>query len=243
MFFHKTLIILILGVAALYKISNSIIISVDNCPIYNNCNRTESFNRCLAKYKCECDVIACKIDLSSLDQLYMGSIITYSISILIFLGIIFCGKPSEFIRETNLKIIIKKLIIIFIMLLLYVIFNLFSDIILHWIFGNINQGRIGTICNIPWILLILLIPIYVIFGTTHNTQIRRAIYIKKLLNNLKNTRSPNDIIDDDCSICLNKLEDDVIITDCNHQFHRNCIRDLIIVTNVCPLCRNNIISQ
>ena len=39
---------------------------------------------------------------------------------------------------------------------------------------------------------------------------------------------------DRCPICLEQIENNGFITDCNHMFHKQCLQQL----NVCPLCRN-----
>ena len=43
---------------------------------------------------------------------------------------------------------------------------------------------------------------------------------------------------DICSICLDNLNTETIILECNHQFHTQCIKK--ILSPKCPLCRNNI---
>jgi len=46
---------------------------------------------------------------------------------------------------------------------------------------------------------------------------------------------PNDFI---CAICLDENAEDIIVTDCNHIFHVNCI---LLIRNVsCPFCRRPI---
>jgi hypothetical protein len=47
----------------------------------------------------------------------------------------------------------------------------------------------------------------------------------------------------ECSICIDKfeLEQDVIKLNCNHLFHKNCIKShLLNYNNKCPLCRENV---
>ena len=51
-----------------------------------------------------------------------------------------------------------------------------------------------------------------------------------------------EMVNDDCSICLNSLKDDhaVKLNKCNHIFHKGCL-DTWIITNLnCPLCRINL---
>jgi hypothetical protein len=42
----------------------------------------------------------------------------------------------------------------------------------------------------------------------------------------------------DCSICFEELGDDVVTTECNHLFHRQCIRNWLREHSSCPLCRS-----
>ena len=47
----------------------------------------------------------------------------------------------------------------------------------------------------------------------------------------------------ECSICIDKfeLEQDVIKLNCNHLFHKNCIKSHLLNYNSnCPLCRENV---
>ena len=47
-------------------------------------------------------------------------------------------------------------------------------------------------------------------------------------------------IDIDCSICLNKIQENVIKTKCNHYFHNKCLHNwltLLCIKPTCPNCR------
>jgi hypothetical protein len=53
----------------------------------------------------------------------------------------------------------------------------------------------------------------------------------------------NDSIDKECAICIDKFEKDmeVIKLDCNHLFHKNCIKSYFLnYNNKCPMCRYQI---
>ena len=50
----------------------------------------------------------------------------------------------------------------------------------------------------------------------------------------------NEIIDDDCSICLEPLNVNVVKTKCNHYFHKTCILQSLVIKQNCPLCRTEI---
>jgi hypothetical protein len=45
----------------------------------------------------------------------------------------------------------------------------------------------------------------------------------------------------DCSICLDCVDDKIIILrNCKHQFHYNCLKTWYLKSNTCPLCRQSI---
>lgn len=49
--------------------------------------------------------------------------------------------------------------------------------------------------------------------------------------------------DIDCAICIDKIEKDmeIIKLNCNHKFHKNCIRSYLLnYNNKCPMCRSDI---
>lgn len=48
---------------------------------------------------------------------------------------------------------------------------------------------------------------------------------------------------DECPICLDKFEinDRIISLNCNHKFHKDCLKLWIKKNNTCPQCRENII--
>ena len=50
-------------------------------------------------------------------------------------------------------------------------------------------------------------------------------------------------LDRECAICIDKFEKgaEVIKLDCNHLFHKNCIKSYFLnYNNKCPMCRNQI---
>ena len=52
----------------------------------------------------------------------------------------------------------------------------------------------------------------------------------------------NDDINDDCMICLDKLNNESYVLNCNHKFHTNCLSKYLKVKNNCPLCNSKILS-
>jgi hypothetical protein len=44
--------------------------------------------------------------------------------------------------------------------------------------------------------------------------------------------------EDDCSICMTPLRDNVVLTRCGHKFHSACVTPWLNSHDTCPLCRN-----
>ena len=62
-----------------------------------------------------------------------------------------------------------------------------------------------------------------------------------------NSISSNDSISieiyDSCPICLEPLNKNVVITNCTHKFHINCLKRLkLSKINNCPICRDEILT-
>ncbi|OEU14457.1 hypothetical protein FRACYDRAFT_165323, partial [Fragilariopsis cylindrus CCMP1102] len=47
------------------------------------------------------------------------------------------------------------------------------------------------------------------------------------------------LTDNLCSICLCELVDGDIVGDipCNHYFHKDCLKEWLMKSNLCPFCR------
>jgi len=43
-----------------------------------------------------------------------------------------------------------------------------------------------------------------------------------------------------CSICLDNIDNNYVLTKCNHYFHLECYIQNLKYRNTCPNCRNNI---
>ena len=48
---------------------------------------------------------------------------------------------------------------------------------------------------------------------------------------------------DECSICLDLLQGEVVTLCCQHSYHKKCVTDWISAHNTCPLCRKSVISD
>ena len=72
--------------------------------------------------------------------------------------------------------------------------------------------------------------------------------MEDVIENINNNILPkeNNFVTNDykCSICLDSLEENNIITllNCNHQFHESCLKQWTINNNTCPLCRTVVTS-
>ena len=62
--------------------------------------------------------------------------------------------------------------------------------------------------------------------------INKEIFIKKILNNTVNIINKKEY---NCSICLDKMEDEIYSGNCGHCFHKKCV--LSLPEEKCPLCR------
>lgn len=45
---------------------------------------------------------------------------------------------------------------------------------------------------------------------------------------------------EECSICLSKVNKALCKTKCEHAFHITCIKEWLLRNNTCPLCREKI---
>jgi hypothetical protein len=72
---------------------------------------------------------------------------------------------------------------------------------------------------------------------TDNTDMINLCSYSELDESVKNNIDNND----NCSICFEKLTDDILgVTKCNHIYHHNCIKQWLINNKTCPLCRTSI---
>ena len=61
-----------------------------------------------------------------------------------------------------------------------------------------------------------------------------------------NNKNIDNLLNDSqqCSICLsdvNVSDNDKLILNCGHMFHKDCIKNWILVHKTCPLCREKVI--
>ena len=66
-------------------------------------------------------------------------------------------------------------------------------------------------------------------------------YMDYIFQNLKHNSKDSDS-DSDCPICLEKIcnNKDIIVTNCNHCFHKRCLFNHMLNVENCPICRTMI---
>merc|ERR1712098_299259 len=47
-------------------------------------------------------------------------------------------------------------------------------------------------------------------------------------------------VEENCCICLQELQENVLKTNCKHKFHKECLSKWLDVSRVCPLCKRAI---
>lgn len=240
MLLHKTLTVVLLIVASVYKINYHIIHSLDDCNEFKKCMVNSTIEYCFDNNKCICN--ACNIDYFNISSFLLYSNFVYFVLAITFVGIVFCGERQYFIEETNYHRLLKKLKLCIAFYLIYMLFNILSGFFFLILFMHKVKYTIGSFnANIPWVCNCLLLLLYISCGTAHNAQLRRAIKINYLMKQLKSVNN-EDLESEECSICLETLETNTIITNCEHKFHATCIKQVIVTTNICPLCRSVIIN-
>lgn len=48
---------------------------------------------------------------------------------------------------------------------------------------------------------------------------------------------PGRLLKNECSICPDDMEKDVVCTPCKHMYHKSCLKKWLIINPTCPLCR------
>jgi len=61
-----------------------------------------------------------------------------------------------------------------------------------------------------------------------------------IINNIKRS---NEELEDNCSICLNKENKEIMILKCNHNFHSECLQRWFVNNKKCPICRKELIMN
>ena len=114
--------------------------------------------------------------------------------------------------------------------------------------NTVNQKYNGGLMFGLLLFDLCLIIRCVIYRSNYEYGINRQIEAinNEIYNyNYNTVKILNDIDNEDCSICLEKLYDEennkeIISLDCNHLFHKECVDPWITRNRNCPLCKRNI---
>ena len=122
-------------------------------------------------------------------------------------------------------------------------------------YNNLNNttDTVNEIYNGGIMLGLLFFDLYliikcVIYRSNYEYNINRQIEAinNEIYNyNYNTVKIVNEIDNEDCSICLDKLYDEesnkeIISLDCNHLFHKECVDPWVNTNKNCPLCKRNI---
>lgn len=104
------------------------------------------------------------------------------------------------------------------------------------------------------ICIILLICIFIMQRNT-NQNITQVESLRGILNSfmpndiiqngltmeiINKIKISNEILEDVCSICLNKENKEIMILNCNHNFHSECLVRWLMKNKKCPICRKEV---
>lgn len=115
-------------------------------------------------------------------------------------------------------------------------------------------GFLFLVLGIIYIILIVF-TCMLLYRTERNTEEQiteinmRISSLRGLLNNIlpnglsseiiNKIKTSNELLEDNCSICLNKENKEIMILPCNHNFHSDCLRQWLKNNNKCPICRSD----
>nr|QFG74211.1 MAG: hypothetical protein [Megaviridae environmental sample] len=120
---------------------------------------------------------------------------------------------------------------------------------------NIDNDLQYSMCGKSCYVIIYIILIIIVVGITVGAIIFCYEYCKKILTKRNDIGTQyneffkrtsvicmEDLIDDTCTICLEKIDvSDLVILNCNHGYHKDCMIEYISHSNdsniLCPNCR------
>ena len=99
--------------------------------------------------------------------------------------------------------------------------------------GNINSPY--YVEYKPFLLVLFSISTLCALNYFNNTYKKRKYINNKLKLLLLNSN--------ECAICLDKIENNknIILLNCDHYFHKNCLDNWFVKSKTCPICRNDVI--
>jgi hypothetical protein len=160
----------------------------------------------------------------------------------------------------------NSIYIIFNIMNIIVLINLsvFSFIFVE-IVKNINESFIhgmimyyivlGFLSIIIGIICIILLICLVRMQRNTNQNITELNTLISVLNNfipndiiqnglsmeiINKIKTSNEILEDICSICLNKENKEIMMLNCNHNFHSECLLKWLVRNKKCPICRKEV---
>jgi Ring finger domain len=104
------------------------------------------------------------------------------------------------------------------------------------------QGIIGiTLVCLGFLKYIIILSIIIFYCVYFRTT--RNVNGEDLSMSLQDTDNYLDSItapmpnNDPCSICMESNEEVSVRLECDHYFHKNCLRDWVRIKGSCPMCR------
>ena len=113
-------------------------------------------------------------------------------------------------------------------------------------------GFLFLVVGIFFIILTIVTSIILYRTEQQNNEINTRISsLRGLLNNIlpnglsseiiNNIKRSNEQLEDNCSICLNKENKEIMILNCNHNFHSECLQRWFVNNKKCPICRKELV--
>ena len=124
-----------------------------------------------------------------------------------------------------------------------------DNIILNQTYNNTNYNNFNHYYNIYYGILYIFCIIFIIRLCKFICN-KLYIYKNKIIKYSPrfNYIKINNVVDDNCSICLEKIDNKCITLECNHSYHKKCIKlwikEIINNPNInvnCPICKNDIV--
>ena len=104
--------------------------------------------------------------------------------------------------------------------------------------------QIRTILLLIILILSILYMIYMRFSLNKSKRTIQPILEIQTTEATQTTESQDTKIEftslNECSICMEINYNQVIITDCNHEFHKKCLFEWMKNSPTCPICRKQL---
>ena len=101
--------------------------------------------------------------------------------------------------------------------------------------------QIRTILLLIILVLSILYMIYMRFSATQTTETTQTTEATDATQATQTQYTKIEFTSlNECSICMEINYNQVIITDCNHEFHKKCLFEWMKNSPTCPICRNQL---